>query len=125
MVKGVSQQGGFTLLEIMVALAVFSTLAAAVLSASQYVAKQTTVVEARLFAVWLADNQLNELRLQSSLAPGQEQRTVHMDRRDWRLRQQVSASPDSRLLKIDIEVSAVGGDSVLHRSRGWIPVRDE
>ncbi|WP_460118783.1 type II secretion system minor pseudopilin GspI [Pseudomonas sp. S2_C03] len=125
MVKGVSQQGGFTLLEIMVALAVFSTLAAAVLSASQYVAKQTTVVEARLFAVWLADNQLNELRLQSSLAPGQEQRTVHMDRRDWRLRQQVSASPDSRLLKVDIEVSAVGGDSVLHRSRGWIPVRDE
>lgn len=125
MVKGVSQQGGFTLLEIMVALAVFSTLAAAVLSASQYVAKQTTVVEARLFAVWLADNQLNELRLQSSLPPGQQQRTVHMDRRDWRLRQQVSASTDSRLLQVDIEVSAVGGDSVLQRSRGWIRARDE
>ena len=123
MVKGSSQQCGFTLLEIMVALAVFSTLAAAVLSASQYVAKQTTVVEARLFAVWLADNQLNELRLQSSLPPGQQQRTVHMDRRDWRLRQQVSASTDSRLLQVDIEVSAVGGDSVPHRSRGWIPAR--
>lgn len=125
MVKGMSQQCGFTLLEIMVALAVFSTLAAAVLSASQYVAKQTTVVEARLFAVWLADNQLNELRLQSSLPPGQQQRTVHMDRRDWRLRQQVSASTDSRLLQVDIEVSAVGGDSVLQRSRGWIRARDE
>lgn len=125
MVKGLSQQCGFTLLEIMVALAVFSTLAAAVLSASQYVAKQTTVVEARLFAVWLADNQLNELRLQSSLPPGQQQRTVHMDRRDWRLRQQVSASTDSRLLQVDIEVSAVGGDSVLQRSRGWIRARDE
>lgn len=123
MVKGVLQQCGFTLLEIMVALAVFSTLAAAVLSASQYVAKQTTVVEARLFAVWLADNQLNELRLQSTLPPGQQQRTVHMDRRDWRLRQQVSASTDSRLLQVDIEVSAVGGDSVPHRSRGWIPAR--
>lgn len=125
MVKGMSQQCGFTLLEIMVALAVFSTLAAAVLSASQYVAKQTTVVEARLFAVWLADNQLNELRLQSSLPPGQQQHTVHMDRRDWRLRQQVSASTDSRLLQVDIEVSAVGGDSVLQRSRGWIRARDE
>ncbi|MNI27764.1 putative type II secretion system protein I precursor [compost metagenome] len=125
MVKCLSQQCGFTLLEIMVALAVFSTLAAAVLSASQYVAKQTTVVEARLFAVWLADNQLNELRLQSSLPPGQQQRTVHMDRRDWRLRQQVSASTDSRLLQVDIEVSAVGGDSVLQRSRGWIRARDE
>lgn len=59
-----SSMGGFTLLEIMVALAIFATLAAAVLSASQYVVKQRGAVEARLFAAWLADNRLNELRLQ-------------------------------------------------------------
>ena len=56
-----SAMGGFTLLEIMVALAVFATLAAAVLSASQYVVKQRGAVENRLFAAWLADNRLNEL----------------------------------------------------------------
>lgn len=46
---------GFTLLEIMIALAVFATLAAALMSASQYVLGQSARVEARLFGAWLAD----------------------------------------------------------------------
>lgn len=125
MVEGGSwaRRRGFTLLEIMVALAVFSTLAAAVLSASQYVVKQTGAVEERLFAAWLADNLLNELRLQPTLPMGQQQRVVSMDRRDWRLRQHVSASADAQLLTVDIEVSGPG--PILHQIRGWIPVRHE
>jgi general secretion pathway protein I len=76
---------GFTLLEIMVALAIFATLASAVLSASQYVVKQAGAVEERLFAAWVADNRLNELRLQPGLVNGraQHQQIVHMDHRDW------------------------------------------
>ena len=116
---------GFTLLEIMVALAVFATLAAAVLSASQYVLKQTSGVEERLFAAWLADNQLNELRLQTGLTQGQQQRLVHMDRRDWLLRQHISVAPDPRLLNVDIHVSLPGRERTLHRASGWIPNRHE
>ncbi|CAI8911060.1 Type II secretion system protein I [Pseudomonas sp. IT-P12] len=125
MVEGLSwaRRRGFTLLEIMVALAVFSTLAAAVLSASQYVVKQAGAVEERLFTAWLADNLLNELRLQPTLPPGQQQRVVSMDRRDWLLRQHVSASADARWLKVDVEVSGRG--TILHQTRGWIPVRHE
>lgn len=116
---------GFTLLEIMVALAVFATLAAAVLSASQYVLKQTGAVEERLFATWLADNHLNELRLQPGLTLGQQQRVVHMDRRDWLLRQHISASTDPRLLKVNVDVSLSGRELTLHRATGWIPDRHE
>ena len=57
---------GFTLLEIMIALAIFATLAAAVMSASQYVLGQSARVEARLLAAWLADNHLSELELQTA-----------------------------------------------------------
>jgi general secretion pathway protein I len=116
---------GFTLLEIMVALAIFATLAAAVLSASQYVVSQTGAVEQRLFAAWLADNQLNELRLQAQLAVGQQQRAVRMDRRDWLLRQSVSVSQDPRLLQVDVQVSLAGSEQPLHRASVWIPVRHE
>jgi general secretion pathway protein I len=116
---------GFTLLEIMVALAIFATLAAAVLSASQYVVKQTGAVEQRLFAAWLADNQLNELRVQPPLVVGQQQRVVRMDRRDWLLRQSVSVTEDARLLQVDVQVSLPGSEHPLHRARGWIPVRHE
>ena len=37
------RMGGFTLLEVMVALAIFATLATAVLSASQYVVRQAAL----------------------------------------------------------------------------------
>ena len=115
-----SAMGGFTLLEIMVAMAVFATLAAAVLSASQYVVKQRGAVEARLFAAWLADNRLNELRLQPGLATGQQQQVVSMDQRDWVLHQHISATGDPRLLQVDIQVSPANSTHALHRARGWI-----
>ena len=117
--------GGFTLLEIMVALAVFATLAAAVLSASQYVVKQRGAVEARLFAAWLADNRLNELRLQTGLAVGQQQQLVSMNRRDWLLHQHIRATADPRLLQVDIQVSPSNGTHPLYRGSGWIPVAHE
>jgi general secretion pathway protein I len=121
----VSRMRGFTLLEVMIALAIFATLAAAVLSASQYVVKQTVGVEKRLFAAWLADNRLNELRLQPVLTIGQQQQVVHMDRRDWLLRQRISAAREPRLLKVDIHVSLSGREQTLHRTSGWIPNRHE
>ncbi|MHC8303830.1 type II secretion system minor pseudopilin GspI [Pseudomonas sp. PB3P13] len=121
----VSRMRGFTLLEIMVALAIFSTLAAAALSASQYVVKQTGRVEERLVAAWLADNQLNELRLQSGVAVGQSQDIVAMNRRDWLLQQRVSTASDQRLLQVDIDVGLAGGEQTVHRASGWIPARHE
>ncbi|MGY2186082.1 Bacterial type II secretion system protein I/J [compost metagenome] len=119
------QMAGFTLLEIMVALAIFATLATAVLSASQYVLKQTVAVEERLFAAWVADNQLNELRLQSAPADGQSQYAVHMAGRDWLLRERISATPEPRLQKVEMEVSLANRDQPLHRASGWILNSDE
>jgi len=123
--RSIKHMRGFTLLEIMVALAIFATLAAAVLSASQYVVKQTAGVEARVFAAWLADNRLNELRLQPHLAIGQQQLIVHMDRRDWMLRQTISAANDPDLLNIDIQVTLEGREQTLYRATGWAPNRHE
>ena len=120
-----SSMGGFTLLEIMVALAVFATLAAAVLSASQYAVKQRGAVENRLFAAWLADNRLNELRLQSGLVAGQQQQVVSMDQRDWVLQQHISVTGDPRLLQVDIQVSPANSAHALHRASGWIPASHE
>lgn len=120
-----SAMGGFTLLEIMVALAVFATLAAAVLSASQYVVKQRGTVENRLFAAWLADNRLNELRLQAGLAAGQQQQVVSMDQRDWVLHQHISTTGDPRLLQVDIQVSPANSAHGRYRASGWIPAGHE
>ena len=111
---------GFTLLEVMIALAIFATLAAAVLSASQFVLKQSTGLEDRLFGAWLADNQLTELRLQAVKSPGQQRMSRRMDQRDWVLQQRVSPAHDPRLLQVEIQVSRDDGSSVVHRTTGWV-----
>lgn len=111
---------GFTLLEVMIALAIFATLTAAVLSASQFVLKQSTGLEDRLFGAWLADNQLTELRLQAVKSPGQQRMSRRMDQRDWVLQQRVSPAHDPRLLQVEIQVSRDDGSSVVHRTTGWV-----
>lgn len=116
-----SPQRGFTLLEIMVALRVFATLAAAVLSASQYVVKQTGRIEEKVFSAWVADNRLNELHLPPALTLGQQQQDVNMGRRRWVLREQVSLASDPRLLRLDVEVSLDARGPTLHRASGWVP----
>lgn len=119
------RSSGFTLLEVMVALAVFATLATAVLSASQYVVKQASVAEERLMAAWVADNYLNELRLQSASALGSAQHSVVMDRREWRVRQRSVNASEPRLVEVEVEVGLVERDQVLHRRSGWIAKRHE
>lgn len=119
------RMGGFTLLEVMVALAIFATLATAVLSASQYVVRQAGAAEERLLAAWVADNQLNELRLQSSPVIAQPQRVVSMGDRDWVVRQSVAMLSDPQGWLVEVEVGLAGRDHPLFRTSGWIANRHE
>ena len=116
---------GFTLLEVMVALAVFAVLAAAILSASRYVVQQSGAAERRLFAAWLADNHLNELRRQNTWVAGQQQQIVHMDRREWRLRQHLREVDVSGLFTVELEVSLADSDQPLYRTTARLQGRHE
>ncbi|MDD2058608.1 type II secretion system minor pseudopilin GspI [Pseudomonas sp. GD03860] len=118
-------QRGFTLLEIMIALVVFATLAAAVMTASQYALKQNVRLEEQLIGAWLADNHLNELRLQAAPPLGRQQMSRHFDRRDWTLDQLVAVSADAHMLQVDLAVRPAGGERVVYRSLGWLAVHDE
>lgn len=115
-------QRGFTLLEVMVALAVFATLSAAVFSASQFVLSRGAALEERLFATWLADNQLNELQLQSGLTPGRQRLARHFAQRDWWLSQTIERSPAPGLLKVQLSVGRTESEQPLQRVTSWLPV---
>ncbi len=123
--KARSQHRGFTLLEIMIALAVFAALAAAAMAAGQYALKQNARLEEQLCGAWLADNHLSELQLGAAPAHGHEQFIRHFDRRDWSVSQTVSPAADPRLLKVELSVSRSGSDRIVHHTTGWIDARDQ
>lgn len=116
---------GFTLLEVMIALTIFATVAAAALSASQFVLRQSATLEDRLFGAWVADNQLSELRLQAATAPGRQQLTRSLGRREWTLQQRIAPARDPHLLQVEIQVSGAGSASSVHQTTGWIRNRHE
>lgn len=112
---------GFTLLEVMIALAIFATLAAAVMSASQYVLGQSARVEARLLAGWLADNHLSELHLQSAtLDMGSKTFNQRFAQREWRLLQHITSEPDTGLLRVELSVSPASSDQALLSVTHWL-----
>lgn len=117
---------GFTLLEVMIALAIFATLAAAVMLASQYVLGQSARVEARLLAAWLVDNHLSELELQAApLVTGQRTLNVAYAQRDWRVHQRIMSEPGTGLLRVEVNVSPAGSDEALQSVTHWLAIKHD
>ncbi|WP_240889691.1 type II secretion system minor pseudopilin GspI [Pseudomonas sp. TMW22090] len=101
-----SSERGFTLLEVMVALAIFATASIALYSAVQHITRNSAGLSERTQALWIADNRLNELRA-GMLAPGKErqEQRVAFGGREWWLLTDSEPAPDSRLLKVSVRVS--------------------
>ena len=117
---------GFTLLEVMIALAIFAILAAAVMSACQYVLGQSARVEARLFGAWLADNHLTDMQLQSvPPAVGQQTFDVTYAQRDWRLSRHITVEPGTGLLRVELRVSPAGSEQAVQSVTHWLAVRHD
>ena len=84
---------GFTLLEVLVALAIFALVAAVVLTAAGRSVSNAARLESLTLAGWIADNRLTELQLQRPPpAVGREERALSFGDRQW---QTLSAVEDS------------------------------
>ncbi|MFJ5298116.1 type II secretion system minor pseudopilin GspI [Pseudomonas sp. NPDC088368] len=110
---------GFTLLEVMVALAVFALLATSVLSACQHVLQQSGVMRERVFAAWLADNHMTELRLQPP--PTGSGRVIRVFAgQQWALEQRVEHHRETGLLNVELDVLKGSDSAKVFQTRGWI-----
>ncbi|AHL73702.1 general secretion pathway protein GspI [Stutzerimonas stutzeri] len=99
---------GFTLLEVMVALAIFAIVAAVVLTAAGRSVNNAGRLEALTLAGWIADNRLTELQLQQP-APsiGREDQELEFGGRQWQTLSEVETSGTPGLLRIRVWVAAV------------------
>lgn len=106
---------GFTLLEMMVALAVFAVLATAVLGASQFSLRQAAQLQERQFALWILDNHLAQLLLEGAPPGRRDLQRIDFGGRRWQLQQ--VRDGDSVHLQLQLE----GVDTRPHLLEAWVP----
>ena len=115
---------GFTLLELMIALAVLAIVSIAVLGRSGESARQLYGLEERTLARWVAENEIASMRLQrrvraterptqdarpegSNLPLGSRRRLVVQGERRWRVVRETRSTSSPLLRRIEVSVYAV------------------
>lgn len=102
---------GFSLLEIVVALAIFATATLSMLAFSTRIVQQQTRLEQKTLALWVAENTLAELRMQQPWPrSGYHEYRVKNMGQQWRVDVRVQDTTRARLRRIQVDVFA-GQDS--------------
>lgn len=97
---------GFTLIEVMIALLVFGLIATAAAEVgSQYISSYERIRD-KTFAAWLADNRINEIRLEQEL-PGVSETSKDQDYGPyrWQVTTRVLATAEAKMRRVEVEVA--------------------
>jgi general secretion pathway protein I len=100
---------GFTLLEVLVALAIMALAFTALLRTSGLTAENSQALRLRMQAGWVAENRLAWLQSQVvSPLPGEENGVLVEGEKRWHWQQIVSETEDPLLLRVDLRILAAG-----------------
>lgn len=97
-------RAGFTLIEVLVALAVAALAMLALARAGSNALATQAELEQRTLALWVADNRLAELHLLRPIQPGTSRGTTTLGERQWRWQSLVQLAPGGTLWRIDVVV---------------------
>ena len=97
----------FTLLEVLVALAIFALAAASVLTASARSLQTAAQLEAKTLAMWVADNRLSELQLaETPPADGRDQGQLEFAGRRWLWQSEIQPTSEPAMRRVTLWVAA-------------------
>ena len=110
---------GFTLLEVLVAIAILAIALAASVRAVSSATDNTAELKLRLLASWVAQNRLAEhIAARSFPSAGDDEGTAEQAAFTFRWQESISETPNPRFRKIEIRVSA--NDRVLATLIGFL-----
>jgi len=108
---GKNNSGGFTLLEVLVALAILAITLSALIKASGSYAINASYLKEKTLAQWIAQNKAAEYQLNKTFPrTGSREGDVNYALQEWRWRVKVSTTDDKRLRRLDIDVILDEGD---------------
>ena len=102
-------QKGFTLLEIMIALAIFTVVASALVRNASQAVKQTGIIQERTLGYWIAENHLNQMRAlprneENFPGLGSDRFSVTMAGQEWEVVMDVEATENADMHRIIVSV---------------------
>jgi general secretion pathway protein I len=113
---------GFTLVEVLVALAVIAIALTAVMRSFGQGVDTTIALRERTIALWVAQNRLATHYVAHSWpSPDTSDGTTEMAGREWRWREKVATTPDGDIRRVEIEIRAAPDREVLARLVGFLP----
>lgn len=103
---------GFTLLELMIALAVLAVVSVAVFGRGGDTVRQLGALEEKTLARWLAEDTVAELRLarlgsEEPMRKGKERRRVTRGERNWRVATEIIETTHPTLFRVEVAVYAI------------------
>ncbi len=108
-----ASQAGFTLLEILAAMAVFAIVSLTLLKSSSQQVSHSAAMEDRLIAHWVAANTLTDLQTNGSYPDlGEMETSSVMARRDWFITIKVAPTPSNDVRHVTVSVAPYDPDVV-------------
>ncbi len=101
--------GGFTLLEVVIAVTIFAIVAIAVYTRSSNIVNQSGGLEKRTLATWIAQDRLTRLKILQSqsdeaMSLGRDTELVLMAGREWRIEIETQSTTHPYLTRVELEV---------------------
>lgn len=96
---------GFTLIEVMIALSIFSVMAAAISRTASQNADITLYLEEKTLASFVAENRLNKIKLSGYPAATQTKDSEEMAGREWHITTKVENTQLPNFRRIEIQVA--------------------